>query len=80
MYILNAEEMRAADAHAIQNLSIPSVTLMENAASRVAEIVLQRNLAAGPSILIVCGKGNNGGDGLALARLLRNAGRHASVL
>ena len=72
MNVLNAEQMRAADAHAINNLNIPSLTLMENAARRVADIVLRKNPQP-RRVLVVCGTGNNGGDGLAVARLLKQA-------
>jgi ADP-dependent NAD(P)H-hydrate dehydratase / NAD(P)H-hydrate epimerase len=73
MKILNADEMRAADAHAIEDLKIPSLVLMENAATCVAEVLVKRDVP--PSTLaIVCGKGNNGGDGLALARILNGRG------
>jgi NAD(P)H-hydrate epimerase len=71
--ILNGEEMRAADAHAIQDLKIPSLVLMENAATRVAEVLVRRDIAP-CTAAIVCGKGNNGGDGLALARILHGHG------
>ena len=79
MYVLTAEEMRAADAHAIHNAGILSLTLMENAASAVAGIILRRNPEA-RRVLVVCGKGNNGGDGLAVARLLKNAGWNPTIL
>lgn len=74
---MTAEEMRAADEHAINDLKIPSLTLMENAASRVTEIALRNDALR---VLVVCGKGNNGGDGLAVARMLKDAGRSPSVL
>ncbi|MCI0602355.1 NAD(P)H-hydrate dehydratase [bacterium] len=79
MNVLNAEQMRAADTHAIENLSIPSLTLMENAATRVAEILLRKNPRP-RRVLVVCGKGNNGGDGLAVARLLKEAGWSPTVV
>ena len=79
MYVLTAGQMREADTRAIQELKIPSLTLMENAAARVAEIILRKN--AGPSrTLVVCGKGNNGGDGLAIARILKRYGWNVKVL
>jgi NAD(P)H-hydrate repair Nnr-like enzyme with NAD(P)H-hydrate epimerase domain len=73
MKILDAEQMRAADAHAIGTLKIPSLVLMENAATRVAEILVKRDVAP-CTVAIACGKGNNGGDGLALARILNSHG------
>ncbi len=79
MYVLNAEEMRAADTHAIQDLGIPSLVLMENAAAKVAEVVCARNPRPRP-VCVVCGKGNNGGDGMAVARLLKQRGWNPVVL
>jgi ADP-dependent NAD(P)H-hydrate dehydratase / NAD(P)H-hydrate epimerase len=68
--VLTAAEMRAIDARTIE-AGIPGIVLMENAAHRVVE-VLEREFAplAEQRIVIFAGKGNNGGDGLAIARLL----------
>ncbi len=68
--ILTAAEMRAVDAATIE-LGIPGIVLMENAAHRVVE-VLERKFAplSERRIVVICGKGNNGGDGLAIARQL----------
>ncbi len=68
--VLTAAEMRAIDARTIE-AGLPDLVLMENAAHRVVE-VLERHFAslAGQRIVIFAGKGNNGGDGLAIARLL----------
>jgi hydroxyethylthiazole kinase-like uncharacterized protein yjeF len=77
--VLTADQMRAADAFAIETLHIPSLTLMENAATRVVEILLQK-FSAPRETLVVCGKGNNGGDGMAAARLLKNAGWNPKLL
>jgi len=77
--VLTADQMRAADAYAIETLRIPSLTLMENAANRVVEIVFQK-YSSPRETLIVCGKGNNGGDGMATARLLKNAGWNPKLL
>src|SRR5918992_768702 len=70
--------MRAADAYAIEEAGVPSIDLMERAATGLARAV---TAAARPGpIRVVCGKGNNGGDGLACARLLREEGRDVDVL
>lgn len=61
-------EMNQLDEMAISNYLIPSVLLMEQAASRLYEYISQEH--SGKEILILCGPGNNGGDGLALARQL----------
>jgi len=79
MYVLNADQMRAADSHAIRELGIPSRVLMENAAAKVADVVAARNPQPRP-VCVVCGKGNNGGDGMAAARLLKQRGWNPVVL
>jgi len=75
MKILTVEEMREVDRLTAEGCGIPTLTLMENAGARVAEFIQQRF----PSfrqrrIVVICGKGNNGGDGLVAARYLREAG------
>lgn len=66
----NADTIRRLDVWCEQTLAIPSLLLMEHAALACREI-LRHSLQGGPKrILVVCGGGNNGGDGLALARLL----------
>jgi NAD(P)H-hydrate epimerase len=73
-----AEEMREIDRWAIEVRGIPGMELMERAGAAVA-----RDVAAlhpdGP-VAVVCGKGNNGGDGFVIGRLLREAGREVRVL
>jgi ADP-dependent NAD(P)H-hydrate dehydratase / NAD(P)H-hydrate epimerase len=73
-----ADEMRATDRWAIEEQAVPSLTLMERAGEGLAAVAA-RHAPAG-RIAIVCGKGNNGGDGLVAARLLRQAGRQVDVL
>jgi NAD(P)H-hydrate epimerase len=67
--ILTAESMRAVDRAAIDEIGIPSLVLMENAALGVAEAVGELFPEA-DAVAIFCGPGNNGGDGFALARHL----------
>lgn len=69
MYILNAQQIRAWDAYTIQNEPVASIDLMERAASKCVEWIEKQKWQK-KSIKIFCGKGNNGGDGLAIARLL----------
>jgi ADP-dependent NAD(P)H-hydrate dehydratase / NAD(P)H-hydrate epimerase len=70
MKILTAEQMREVDRQTIED-GVPSIALMENAAHRVVEeMVREFDPIDRKSIVILCGKGNNGGDGLAIARLL----------
>ena len=68
----DAEQMRATDRWAIEERGVPSLDLMERAGEGLAAVVARH--APGGRIVVVCGKGNNGGDGLVAARLLR-AGR-----
>ncbi|HSK72757.1 MAG TPA: NAD(P)H-hydrate dehydratase, partial [Pyrinomonadaceae bacterium] len=75
------EEMREVDRLTTEKYGIPSLLLMENAAHAAARVITE-NLGGsveGKSFLILCGKGNNGGDGAALARILWNQGAFVSV-
>ena len=74
----DAAQQRAADAWAIDELGIPSLDLMERAGSGLSDLVAER--APSGRIVVVAGKGNNGGDGLVAARRLREAGRDVDVL
>ncbi|HVT58816.1 MAG TPA: NAD(P)H-hydrate dehydratase [Thermoanaerobaculia bacterium] len=78
MRILTAEAMRAVDQAAISGLGIPSLVLMENAAIGVADAIGEVYPGA-ESAAIFCGPGNNGGDGLALARQLATRGYAVEV-
>lgn len=69
MDILTREEMQKLDAESIAS-GISSLTLMENAGRAVAKILLHDYLKKKGRVLVVCGTGNNGGDGLVVARLL----------
>jgi hydroxyethylthiazole kinase-like uncharacterized protein yjeF len=76
--LLDAPQMRALDSWAIDEQGIPSLELMERAGEGVARAV--EGLAHDGPLTVVCGKGNNGGDGLVIARLLREAGREVTVV
>jgi NAD(P)H-hydrate epimerase len=76
--VLDAEQMRATDAWAINDRGVPSLDLMETAGRAVAEVAAE---AAGSGrAAVVCGKGNNGGDGLVTARALRETGFEVEAL
>jgi NAD(P)H-hydrate epimerase len=74
----DAEAMRAVDRWAIEERGVAGLDLMERAGAGVAR-ALERLAPDGP-VTVVCGKGNNGGDGLVVARLLREAGRPVTVV
>ena len=76
--LFEAQEMRDVDAWAIDTQGVPSVDLMERAGEGLARITAA--VARPGRIRIVVGKGNNGGDGLVVARLLREEGREVDVL
>ncbi|HTR64497.1 MAG TPA: NAD(P)H-hydrate epimerase, partial [Terriglobales bacterium] len=79
MKIVSAAEMREIDRATSERFGVPSLTLMENAGGAVAGFVLSRFPNA-RRIGVVCGKGNNGGDGFVAARQLHAAGREVKVL
>jgi ADP-dependent NAD(P)H-hydrate dehydratase / NAD(P)H-hydrate epimerase len=67
--VLTAKQMREADRYTVDEVGLPGVVLMENAGAAVAEVIRDRYPGA-KSLVIFCGKGNNGGDGLVVARRL----------
>jgi hydroxyethylthiazole kinase-like uncharacterized protein yjeF len=77
--LVGSAEMRDIDRAAIDLFGIPSLTLMDRAGRAAADAAMA---LAGPAgrFVIVCGGGNNGGDGYVVARLLRSAGRDARVI
>jgi len=74
MWIATAEEIRNIDSRAINEFGIPCSALMEQAGYSVFQVV-QEFLSKTGRATVVCGKGNNGGDGLVVARLFREHGR-----
>ncbi len=81
MKVLTAAQMREADRLTTERYGIPSLQLMENAGSAVSDYLLNhfRNLASS-EVVVLCGKGNNGGDGFVVARRLREAGVSPKVI
>ena len=79
MKIVTAAETREIDRLTSERFGVPALTLMENAGTAVAEVVLAEYPSA-RRLGIICGKGNNGGDGFVAARKLHEAGREVQVL
>jgi len=79
MKIVSAAEMRDIDRATSERCGVPSLTLMENAGSAVARFILE-DYPQAERVGILCGKGNNGGDGFVVARKLVEAGRAVRVL
>jgi NAD(P)H-hydrate epimerase len=77
--VLTAAEMRAADRSTIEAVGLPGAVLMENAGAAVAAAARARYPAARQAI-VMCGKGNNGGDGFVAARQLRHLGALAILV
>lgn len=81
-YVVNATEMKNIDRYSIETLGIPSLALMERAAQAVTEQIrklVPDERLRGKTTLILCGMGNNGGDGLAIARMLHILGGKPAV-
>jgi NAD(P)H-hydrate epimerase len=79
MKIVSAAEMREIDRSTSERFGVPSLTLMENAGAAVARFILS-DYPQAERVGILCGKGNNGGDGFVVARKLVEAGRAVRVL
>ena len=79
MKIVTAPEMREIDRVTSERFGVPSLTLMENAGTAVAEFTLSQYPAA-KRITVICGKGNNGGDGFVIARKLHESGKDVRIV
>lgn len=80
MLRLTRDQARTIDRLSVERYKIPSILLMENAARSAAQVVgemLEHNWSG--QVIILCGGGNNGGDGLALARHLHNRGSEITI-
>lgn len=78
MKILKSNEIALVDKKTIEETGVPSLVLMENAGRSVFEIIKERFFSQN-SFCVVCGSGNNGGDGLVVARYLHRAGKNVEV-
>src|SRR3954465_10624678 len=80
MRVLNTQQMREADRQTIDEVGIPSVVLMENAGRQaVAAMEAAFEDLASSKVGVLCGRGNNGGDGFVVARTLAQRGIEAIV-
>ena len=78
--VLTAAEMREADRLTIESFGMPGFTLMESAGRAAAGVIVHRyGIDPGKPIVFLCGKGNNGGDGLVVARVLHAMGARVHV-
>jgi hydroxyethylthiazole kinase-like uncharacterized protein yjeF len=79
--VLSVEEMREVDRLTTDKYGIPSILLMENAAQAAARVIAEKfdGSVEGLSVLVLCGRGNNGGDGAALARILWTWGADVEI-
>lgn len=77
--ILTGDEMRRLETHAIEELGISNLVLMERAALAVADEI-QKHVSPSSFVLFVCGTGNNAGDGFAAARILQERGIASKIL
>ena len=79
MIVLSPERMKKYDAYAIETWGIPSAVLMENAGRTTYRLMRQAYLRPGMKLAIVCGPGNNGGDGFVIARYAAQEGFTTTV-
>ncbi|MDO4903210.1 MAG: NAD(P)H-hydrate epimerase [Limosilactobacillus sp.] len=77
---ITAEEMRHYDSYTINTIGVPSLVLMERASLAVRDEILNGYPIALKHVVVVAGSGNNGGDGLDIARLLHIAGVKVTIL
>ena len=78
-YLVTAERMRMHERYIMEEVGIPAVVLMERAAAFAAKEIRNR-IEKEERILVVCGPGNNGADGIALARMLTEKGYAPDLL
>ncbi|NLW46575.1 MAG: NAD(P)H-hydrate dehydratase [Firmicutes bacterium] len=80
MKVASAAEMNRIDRLAQEEYQVPGIILMEQAAMAVRQVIEERFALASKKVYVFCGKGNNGGDGLALARLLTEKAAEVTVV
>src|SRR5579862_6128667 len=81
MKVVTAEQIRELDRRAMEEFGIPGVALMENAGRTVVDVMAREyGPLAGRRVAVLCGTGNNGGDGFVVARYLHLAGAQPTVM
>src|SRR4051812_13832123 len=80
MIRLTRAQVREIDRRAIEQYHIPGIVLMENAARGAVDVALEMLGPNAGGVVVVCGSGNNGGDGLAIARHLHNRGIFVEII
>jgi ADP-dependent NAD(P)H-hydrate dehydratase / NAD(P)H-hydrate epimerase len=81
MWVVTAAQMQTLDRRTIQEAKVPGTTLMERAGTGVVRHLIQAwGNPKGKKVVILCGKGNNGGDGLVVARILKQKGAKLTVV
>ena len=78
-YLFTAKQAKQLDEHAIQEVGFPGTVLMEKAATILSSVISQ-SIRIDEGILFVCGCGNNGGDAVAAARILKQQGYHTAIV
>lgn len=76
--ILDSDSMKQCDAYTIEKIGVPSMVLMERAALSVTDEIEKENVISKAKVLVVAGTGNNGGDGIAIGRILAMKGAKVS--
>lgn len=79
MFLVSPDQMREIDRLVIEELGVPGIVLMEHAALGACRVLVE-TFPDAKTVAIFCGPGNNGGDGLAMARLLAHRGLHVQII
>lgn len=74
MFVAGQKDMQLMDQYTMETLGLPGVVLMENAGAKVVEEILLGSPCENPSVVVLAGGGNNGGDGFVIARRLADLG------
>lgn len=78
-YVVDSDKMKKIDKYTMEEIKVPSMVLMERAAMEIVGLI-NHSINKNDRILVVCGPGNNGGDGVAAGRILYLQGYHVAIL